>query len=305
MAKNKINTINFRSTISLMNISPIFFFYCCILIGFSSCNLINPKESIPTYIQIDSVQLLPTLSATHGSISHKITDVWVYYNRQLLGPFELPCKVPVLATGTGQLQVVAGIWDNGLSGTRVKYPFYSVDTFTFSPSPTNIIKHTPTFIYRTTDTPLVKYFVEDFEQGNVFVKRSGDTTLIKTNQTNEVMEGDWSGLIDLHDSIKSAEVITSLEYFLSPNKECYMELNYKSEIPFIVRTEVYHLGSYISSDIIGLNAKDKWTKVYINLTGFAAAFQYGKFKFILKSSLPNTVSHGKIWIDNFKIIYFN
>ncbi|MBL7753559.1 MAG: hypothetical protein JNM44_03710, partial [Chitinophagaceae bacterium] len=29
----------------------------------TSCNLVNPKEPIPTYIQIDSVRLDPTLSS--------------------------------------------------------------------------------------------------------------------------------------------------------------------------------------------------------------------------------------------------
>jgi hypothetical protein len=91
------------------------FFASILIIGAFGCNAINPAEKVPTYIQIDSVQVLNMVPAKHGSVSHKITDVWVYYNLQLLGAFELPAKIPVLADGKGQLQVVAGIWDNGLS----------------------------------------------------------------------------------------------------------------------------------------------------------------------------------------------
>lgn len=272
----------------------------------TSCNLVNPKEPIPTYIQIDSVRLDPTLSSVHGSLSHKITDVWVYYNLQLIGAFELPAKVPVLAEGRGQLQVVAGIWDNGLSGTRTKYPFYTIDTFSFDAKAGQTIAHTPVFKYRTTDTPKVSYMVEDFEQGNSFQKRSGSlASLVKTNTPAEVMEGDWSGKIQMNDTLSDAEIITTSEYLLLPNRDAYLELNYKSDVPFVIRTEIYHVGTYVYSDIIGLKAKDNWTKVYLNLGGFASSFQYGKFKFILKASKPADQAQPKILIDNFKVIFFN
>ncbi|MBL7767154.1 MAG: hypothetical protein JNJ58_13725 [Chitinophagaceae bacterium] len=272
---------------------------------FTTCNIINPSEGIPTYIQIDSVQLKSTVPGTHGSVSHKITDVWVYYNREILGGFQLPARVPVLANGKGQLQILAGVWDNGLSGTRARYPFINVDTFTFNANPTQTITHIPQFTYRTADTPSIKYFIENFEQGNGFIKRSGDTAIVKTNIPGEVFEDDWSGKIELFDTITTSENISVQEYMLPPNKDCYMELNYKSDIPFVVRLQIYHVGTFIYSDVIGLNAKDKWNKIYINLTGFATSFQYGKFKIIIKSSLPAGKTSGKILLDNFKMIYFN
>ena len=266
--------------------------------------MVNPAEKVPTYIRIDSVQVTPTVPATHGSVSHKITDVWVYYNLELLGAFEVPARVPVLADGKGQLQIVAGIWDNGLSGTRARYPFYRIDTFSFNAAPGTEIAHIPKFAYRTTDTPAVKYYVEGFEQGNIFIPNYGDTSLVKTNASGDVFEGDWSGRIDLSTADPVGESITSQEYFLSPNRDAYMELNYKSDVPFDIRTQVYHVGTTITSDIMSFKARDNWTKVYINLSGFATSFQYGKFRFILKSVLPAGMTQGKILVDNFKIIYF-
>ncbi len=285
--------------------TPALYVLIFVLFYANSCNIVNPKEGIPTYIQIDSVSLLPTVSATHGTVSQKITDVWVYYERQLLGAFQLPAKVPVLANGKGQLQVIAGIWDNGLSGTRAKYPFFTLDTFSFYAKPTETIQHTPVFNYRTTDTPSIKYFVEGFEQGNSFSKKSGDTTFTKTNNPVEVFEGDWSSKVELHDTITEFESISTQDYSIPPNRECYMELNYKSEIPFLVRIEIFYQGSYITSDVIGLNAKDKWSKIYINLKGFASTYQNAKFKIIIKGALPTGVTSSKTLIDNFKIIYYN
>ncbi len=286
-------------------LNPIITLFLAIIM-FQSCNMVNPKESVPTYIEIDSVRLDPTISAVHGSLSHKITDVWVYYERQLLGAFELPARVPVITEGRGQLQVIAGIWDNGLSGTRTKYPFFTVDTFAFDAKPTETIKHVPVFKYRTTDTPKVNYFNEGFEQGNSFEKRAGSlASMVKTNNPTEVFEGDWSGKIQFDDTTNYAEVITSQEHLLTPNRDAYIEMNYKSDVSMVMRMEVYHVGTYIYSDVIGLKARDTWTKVYINMGGFASSFQYGKFKIILKATKPEDQSRPKILIDNFKVIYYN
>lgn len=275
------------------------------ILGYNACNIINPKEQVPTYIQINSVKLEPTVSATHGSVSHKITDVWVYYNLQLLGAYQLPAKVPVLANGKGQLQVIAGIWDNGLSGTRAKYPFFTVDTFTFDAKPGESVQHTPVFNYRTTEPTAIKYYIEGFEQGNSFSKKDGDTTFVKTSVPSEVFEDDWSAKAELNDSVTSFESITTQEYLIPPNRECYMELNYKSDIPFVVRIQMYYQGTNITSDVIGLNSKDYWNKIYINLKGFASTYQNASFKIILKGNLPSGMSSSKTFIDNFKIIYYN
>ncbi|MCC7028994.1 MAG: hypothetical protein IT257_01725 [Chitinophagaceae bacterium] len=277
----------------------------CSLFAISGCNIVNPKEEIPTYIQIDSVQLISDAPATHGSVSQKITDVWVYYNLQLLGAYELPARVPVLAAGKGQLQVIAGIWDNGLSGTRAKYPFMTVDTFSFDSKPAETVFHTPQFKYRTNNTPPITYFVEGFEQGNSFTKRNGDTTFTKTNNPAEVYEESWASKVELHDTVNTFESITTQDFLLPPNKECYMELNYKSDIPFMVRVEMLYQSTYLTSDVIGLNSKDGWTKVYINLKGFASTYQNAKFKIILKGELPDGSSSSKTIIDNFKILYYN
>ena len=94
--------------------------FLCFLFMLQGCNLVNPKEDIPTYISMDSVFLQSTVPVIHGSVSHKITDVWVYYNRELLGAYQLPARVPVIAKSRGQLQIVAGIWEDGLSGIRAK-----------------------------------------------------------------------------------------------------------------------------------------------------------------------------------------
>lgn len=274
------------------------------ILGFGACNIVNPSEQIPTYIIIDSVSLPPTLPEKHGSVSHKITDVWVYYNLQLLGAFELPAKVPIYANGRGQIQVVAGIWDNGLSGTRARYPFYTIDTFSFDASPTQNIYHIPTFYYRTADQPVIRYFVENFEQGNSFLRLFGDTTIVRTDNPADVFEGNWSGKIELSTSHPTGECITSQAFSLPPNRDAYLEMNYKSDVPFDIRTDIEYNGGNIKSDVMSFRDRTQWTKVYVRLGGFSSTYQNGKFKFFIKTKLGDGMTNAKLLMDNFKIIYF-
>jgi hypothetical protein len=181
----------------------------------------------------------------------------------------------------------------------------TIDTFSFDAKPTETVHHIPQFRYRTNNTPPITFFIEGFEQGNSFTKKDGDTSFTKTNNPAEVFEESWSSKVELYDTVKTFESITTQEFLLPPNKECYMELNYKSDIPFVVRVEMLYQSTYITSDVIGLNQKADWTKIYINLTGFASTYQNAKFKIILKGSLPDGTVSSKTLIDNFKLMYYN
>jgi len=281
-----------------------FLFIPFFILFLQACNMVNPKESIPTYIEIDSVHLQSTLPSIHGTVSHKITDVWVYYERQLIGAYQLPAKVPVITDHRGQLQVIAGIYEDGLSGIRAKYPFYSVDTFSFDPNPTNTIAHIPTFIYRTVDTPATTYFVEDFEQGNSFEKFGGDTTFVKTNEAADVFEGSWSNKLLLFDTITSGKCVTVQEFTLPSDKMCYVELNYKNDIPFVIRTEIGFGGLRSTLDMTGVNRSSTWGKIYFNFGRYVATYPNAKFRFVIEAALPAGSTTGKILIDNFKVIHF-
>ncbi len=278
-----------------------------LLLSFSlSCNLINPSEKVPTFLLLDSVKLQSVIPTVHGSVSHKIKDVWVYYNRQLLGAYELPARVPILAEGNGEIEMVAGIYEDGLSGLRAKYPFYTVDTLPFLSSPGNSVHYTPVFRYRTTDTPAISYFIEDFEQGNSFIASYGDTSFVKTNNPADVMEGSWSSKLVVSDTASFGESRTLQGFTFPPNKIAYLELNYKSDIRFVLRVHVTTTsGSQTTIDLTGLNPSSVWNKIYFNFGGFAATYQNATFQFILSANLPSGVSEGTVLIDNFKIIHFN
>src|SRR5688500_13907587 len=103
-----------------MRITTFLFISALLLI--SGCKkTVNPEE-IPSYLYIDKINL-QTL-AGEGTSKQDITDAWVYVQGQAIGVFELPARIPVLAEGNPEVWVYAGIKKDGISSTRVKYPFF-------------------------------------------------------------------------------------------------------------------------------------------------------------------------------------
>jgi len=90
-----------------------------------ACNIINPAEPTPSYIQIDTIKLTTDIT-TQGSASHKIVDAWVYVDNQAVGAYEMPCKIPVLASGQHTIYIQGGILLNGINATHLQYPYYKL-----------------------------------------------------------------------------------------------------------------------------------------------------------------------------------
>lgn len=272
-----------------------------ILHGFQSCNIINPDEPIPTYLQIDSFNLVSTDLNTHGSVTENITDAWVYVDNHNVGNFELPATVPVLLENdSAQLTIFAGIKSNGQSFFRRRYIFYEPynQQIVNTAEPQNIV---PQIQYRT---GIDFRLIEDFENGNSFVPYFGpDTTVVRTTDPNFVLDGTSAGLIALTSSERGARSITTQDFILPTDRESFMEIDYKSDITFTVEVQIVTTGNtVIVSDIISVNAREDWNKIYINLTDVATSYPGSKLNFMLRAALTPGQTDGFVAIDNFKVL---
>lgn len=101
-----------RLAVNLFKVLAGAIFFGCV----TGCRVLDPAEDIPSYVHIDCI-------TANGSTS-KITDAWIFMDGTLIGGFELPCTVPVLAEGTHHFIIRAGVKQNGLSSTRAIFPFY-------------------------------------------------------------------------------------------------------------------------------------------------------------------------------------
>ena len=278
----------------------IIIIYSCVSMFLPSCNIINPSEKIPAYIQIDS-PAFQIKNSTQGTSSQKITDSWVYVNYNLQGVYEMPKKFPVLETGTQEIIVAAGVIQNGVAGTRIAYPFFNPDTFVVNLQSKETYHFKPTFTYKDSVVFLLN---EDFESGNKFVKLGGDTTLIRLNDFN-VFEGTWCGLIKLDSVSVGAECNSTDTYpFNNNGSQVYIELNYKCNQKFEIGVLANTNGSSIKFYNWNITPKDNWSKIYLNLTEVLQSIIPDNYGVLIRVEKDSSVTTSNVYIDNLKLITF-
>ncbi|NTV84545.1 MAG: hypothetical protein HGA23_09650, partial [Bacteroidales bacterium] len=88
----------FHPKIVLNRLSPWLFGVLPVILMISGCDKFEGGQTVPSYLKIDSIGFV-TDNDLQGTNSQKITDVWVYVDDDLIGGFEMPATIPVLAEG--------------------------------------------------------------------------------------------------------------------------------------------------------------------------------------------------------------
>ncbi len=266
-----------------------------ILLTSHSCKK-EPNGGVPIYLKIDSVSLNTT--NTQGSASQKITDVWVTANGKPIGAFQLPAKIPILASGDVRLIISAGIKDNGIANTRVEYPFYAIDEHLLSNAQSGeVYTYTPQFTYG--DFANFSY-KEDFEASNSFTKVNA-----VNGASEDVFEGNSSGKITLtsSDSILTAYNTNGFTIPVT-GREVYLEMNYKCDNYFEMGLLSVKSGALTETYKITLSPKTSWNKIYINLSNEVGLLQADSYRLYYRLVQFTAGSGVNVSIDNLKIVNY-
>lgn len=274
-----------------------------ILFAFTACDIINPDEEIPAYIHVDSLEVV-TDYAIEGSASHKLSDVWISVDNKVIGGFELPATVPVLASGNSPVLLSAGVRENGINTTRVIYKFYSTFSEMVELKPGEITTINPTIGYFSST---IFSFLEDFESaGNDFTETPLSTAeLTFVNDPALVFEGSKSGLIEINDTEKFIEM-RSTSFVIDIGKtDVFVEMNYRCNQIFQVMLLSNNVvgGQATLDPIITLLPKENWNKIYIDLTEPIGLLGGDFFNLTIQAEKQDTVPMGKIYLDNFKVVH--
>ncbi len=283
------------------------FVIVALLVAFGSCRKFEGDQSIPAYLRIDSASLQTDYSQ-FGSNTHKITDSWVYVNDQLIGAFEHPATFPVLARGDNKLEIRPGIKLNGISATRVPYPFYRpfiLTDFTFFED--SIVSVSPEFIYY--DNTLIPW-KEDFEDISISLEKTArsDTTIRKTAPHDpdaySSEHSAYSGLIHLKGSVKTFQIATA-ESFALPGlgRPVFLEIDYKCDKPFGVGLIVEEFGTITFLPLVIVNTSEIWNKIYINLGPNISLYSSSaRFKPYFEGNLDSE-EEARFFFDNIKLVH--
>ncbi len=275
--------------------------YSLLLIIFFSCSKWDKEEKIPSYIQIVNATVEPIV-ANEEINTHKITDVWVNINGNLQGIYEMPVTFPVLETGRHILTIRAGIKVNGIAASRAPYPFYNMLNIDTILPEGKILKLSPKFSYKS---ETIFAWVEDFEGNGFSLDRmtGSDTLLYTATDTNQNSFG-----VFYIDAIRQKFYYKSSEAYQLPinGSAVFLELNYRCTHPFTVGLLVNKLQSSVANDILIINPHPNgFNHIYIDLTYTVTQNMDAlDYNVIIRSTLQDDYTNGKIEIDNIKLLHF-
>ena len=263
--------------------------YLLTIVIISSCQK-EDAVGIPTYIKIDDIALI------EDDANSNITDAWVYVNDQLQGVYELPATFPVIAEEIQNLRVKAGIKVNGIASSRLAYPFYNsyYEDITFSQNETKTISPFVSYL------DSINFFLEDFEGSGLEINTD---SLSFTRDNIDGLDGNY-GKITLQDSMYISEITTfELKNLPQAGAPVFLELDYKSNTQFLVGVYVNYPQSVIQKDLLWINPKQEWNKIYVNLTTtISEGINASSFKVFIgmkrEGEDPN-----ELYFDNLKVVY--
>lgn len=269
------------------------------LLFFTSCEKYKPADEafFLTAGQI-KVKTLPA----QGSESHKITDLGLYVNGQFQGTYPVGSLMPIISNGQPvRINLLAGIKNNGISGTRLYWPFYGQLQLDTMVATGNKVIRDVTFGYLPSTTFTLN---ETFDGAGINIVNSAisDSPYRLLDAGPETMEGRCA-LLEVKGSNVIAQVETSGSGYALPQQtsDVYAEVNYKCNADFEVGL-VQNNGQLRPT--LNVKASPEWNKIYIQLatsinTPPVSPVYKLYFRVLKKDDLEP-----KVYLDNIKIVHF-
>ena len=297
---------------SKTHFSAYFIWLSCLL---GACSQ-SDSPPMPIYLHFDNPTIRIDASSDFNS-SLGIKDIWLDYGPDQLAAFRVPAIIPLIPlAGRDSIFIRGGIFETGLSSTRIPYPFWQPNKFSIAnTAPLDTLRIEPFFTYFPRDSVLAYPFEEGFENASMSLEplKTGLNTTRITRSTQEAFEGNASGRIQFSASAYDFEYAASdfIRLPQSGSNDIYVEVTYKNDIAFT-------LGFYfaISQQIdqietgIYFNSGLEWNTVYVHVNDQIRAVPSGaQFKMFFRANSFNqgtgAGNPGNIFLDNVRIIHFN
>jgi hypothetical protein len=281
----------------------------------SGCEIINPTEDTPSYLQINSIPLDPRKNASenYGSASNNIVDAWVFANKKIIGCFELPATIPILAEGNVEIDVYAGIYGDGQKAARFPFSFYSQYDTTVVLQPGKVTNIAPKVHFE----PRTKFPFDIYEDFTAFPSTpairvvSGTAYKLEVNQDSLADFKYANGKVGVVYGVAGQTKYLELESLFNGklpqgNAPVFLEFDYRSTRPFKVGVEATPVGGSAEQILdLTLNPTRKWTKMYVNLTEEVniTGLQNANFRMLWQVDL-NGNPRDYFAIDNIRLIHY-
>ncbi len=260
------------------------------------------KAKAPAYLYIPSWDFQS--KPGEGTSSQKITELWVYQDEQLLGIYSTPAQIPIIHLDQSKIQILPGIKNNGLSDSRIRYPFFQSQDTVLTFAAEDVVTWKPTFGYAD------NVDVEElgFESGNFLLEmpgNNGDFTAV--TDPSVVFEGNRCGKGVL------AAGQTKLFYKDDVNREFtagnyyFLEMNYSCNNRFSVGLIVTESTGETKEFVLSINPTQEtdgvpvWNKIYVDFGSVPLRhLQAIHYEFYVEA-VPDIIGKPvEVYLDNLK-----
>lgn len=256
-------------------------------------------EHVPAYLDLTAVSLSTDLSQ-EGSNSERITDAWVFLNDQTMGVWEVPSKVPMIASGTQSVKLIAGVMRNGVQEDRVQYPFFETWSGSVDLVPEGHTDLAPVFSYFEG----LSFWIEDFEGTGIQFDAvaPSDTTMI--TETADPFEGSASGAIHLDATHDFNRSVTNEDFDAAAGGSAWLELDYRCDHRFLIGAYYTVSGTVVVEPyLFVVSSGMAWKKIYVDLTPVFAVSGSSDRKFYFEMELEPGETTAQVHFDNVKLIH--
>ncbi|MCQ2274428.1 MAG: hypothetical protein MJZ86_06500 [Bacteroidales bacterium] len=284
-------------------------------LAFSSCKKFQGDVTVPAYIHVDAIDIVPqehnAPSSEPGFYTSKIdcAQLICYFEgdekETVLGAFQLPCTAPVLRHGQMKyLRVVPVVKQDGASGTRIAYPFFQSITLNGLTLQADSVLNLGTLHANYYTRSEMNVLTEDYFEPTTFSTHFDSTVVWIDNDPENACTGRGYGLVTVDDTTKTV-TFTINDQLNMGNGYLYLEMDYQTDLDLWINMWGYVLtvaGTSSMKSVMALYPNKQWNKIYINLGRTWAQFNYNTpIKIEFQAINPNGTG-GHIKIDNVKIL---
>ena len=271
----------------------------------TSCNDSLIAE-VPSYIEITQFNYYENNVLNNENA--RITDAWVTMDGQNLGAFEIPFRIPILNNETENnlhsFIIYPGIKVNGISATRIKYPYYEQFEINTILEQDSIIHINPSTSYKKKTSLHFSQSESQFENGNNILEASLLSDTMPITQGQVVFQGEKSAGIFLDESNDYFHITNSEALNLLSNT--FFELNFKSSIGFNVGLMIISNIPNVpdqKQELIQLYASDEWKKIYLDLTPLInMGNNNSQYKIYFEGFYDSNQVVNAVYLDNLNLV---
>lgn len=282
-------------------------FCICIALSWTACNIINPAEELPVYFQLSKALVTDKNTGDTSTMAAKV--VWIETGADSLGFFPIPTTVASLSGTAKQYTIYGGISELA-QGFVAIYPFWKPFYLNVDSTKTKImdtLKVYPKFEYYS-DTVLAYKFQEKFETTNLELSNSiGTSVSIDLNMSNDRYEGAHSGVAHFEAEKQFFKAETKALMDLPADKVEYVEVTYKTNIPFEIGlnySSLFGFSGEVPVTAAVADTSNQWKTVFLRLNNLTnktpAEAQPAQYTLFFRATGNGTMRD--LYLDNVRVI---